>query len=138
MTWFLVKSDPEEFSCEDLKKAGDTLWDGVHSRPAILVIRQMSVGDYVLIYHSLTTKDIVGLGRVVSEPFLNEADPRYSWAMRIEYVEMFKQPVSLASIKAEPIMADFGLVRQSRLSVMKLEDKHLTWLQSQIPELTKY
>jgi predicted RNA-binding protein with PUA-like domain len=118
MNYFLAKSDPESYSFADLQKDGETLWDGVHNNAAILFIQQMKPGDLVYIYESMSTKAIVGLSEVCGEPFLNTADPRRSWAARLKYVKKYAKPLTLAQIKATPPLADFKLVRESRLSVM--------------------
>ena len=118
MRYFLAKSDPDTYSVADLERDGQTLWDGVHNNAAMLFIQQMKIGDYVYIYESMSTKSISALAQVTSEPFLNTADPRRSWAMHIKFVKKFAMPLSLATIKATPALADFALVKQSRLSVM--------------------
>jgi len=118
MNYFLAKSDPDTYSFADLQKDGETLWDGVHNNAAMLFIQKMTPGDLVYIYESMTTKAIVGLAEVSSEPFLNTADPRRSWAARFKFVKKYDKPVTLAEIKATPSLANFKLVRESRLSVM--------------------
>lgn len=118
MNYFLAKTDPDTYSLQDFIKEGETLWDGVHNNAAMLFIQQMKPGDAVYIYESLTTKAIVGLATVTGEPFLNTADPRRSWAVHMKFVKKFVNPLSLAAIKANPKLADFKLVRESRLSVM--------------------
>ena len=120
MNYFLAKTDPDTYSIGDFKKEGKTLWDGVHNNAAILFIQQMRPGDLVYIYESLSTKAIVGLAKVTDKPFLNTADPRRSWAVHMEFTKAYEQPLSLASIKADPDLSDFALVKQSRLSVMPI------------------
>ena len=118
MNWFLAKTDPDTYSLEDFAKEGETLWDGVHNNAAMLFIQQMKLGDKVYIYESLTTKAIVGLAEVTSQPFLNTADPRRSWACRMKFLKKYATPLTLAAIKADDRFADFALVKQSRLSVL--------------------
>jgi len=118
MNWFLAKTDPDTYSIDDFAKEGETLWDGVHNNAALLFIRQMRPGDQVFIYESLSTKAIVGLAEVTSEPYENKADPRRSWAVTMRFIKKYDNPVTLSQIKAEPLFADFKLVRESRLSVM--------------------
>jgi predicted RNA-binding protein with PUA-like domain len=89
----------------------------------------MQVGDLVYIYESLTTKAIVGLAEVSAEPYLNTADPRFSWAVKLKYVKTYNTPLSLATIKAEPALKDFPLVRIGRLSVMPVEPSFLAIIQ---------
>lgn len=121
MAYFLAKTDPDTYSIDDFVIEGETLWDGVHNNAAILFIRQMAPGDKVFIYESMSTKAIVGQATVTSVPFLNTADPRRSWAVRMKLIKTYEKPLQLVTIKAEPLFADFKLVRESRLSVMPVE-----------------
>jgi len=118
MNYFLAKTDPDTYSLDDFEKEGETLWDGVHNNAALLFIRQMHPGDKVFIYESLSTKAIVGLAEVTSKPYENKADPRRSWVVTMKFISRYKNPVTLAQIKAEPTLKDFKLVKESRLSVM--------------------
>lgn len=123
MNYFLVKADPEnDYSLDDLKRDSKTIWDGVHNNAAILNIRKMKMNDKVFIYHSQKQKSIVGMATVTGEPFENKADPRRSWAVELTYLEHFKNPVSLAEIKADTAFAGFALVRIGRLSVMPVPE----------------
>lgn len=124
MNYFLAKTDPDTYSLQDFITEGETLWDGVHNNAAMLFIQQMKIGDMVYIYESLTTKAIVGLATVTGKPFLNTADPRRSWAVHMKFVKKYTTPLTLAAIKADPQLADFALVRQSRLSVMPVSPVH--------------
>lgn len=137
MAWFLVKSDPDEYSLDNLEKDGSTTWDGVHSFAAIGHIKAMKPGDLTLIYHSLKEKSIVGLAEVEDHPFLNTNDPRFSWAVNLKFTLRFKHPVTLATMKAIDDLKDFMLIRQSRLSVMPVDPSTLKWLKQHIPEITK-
>ena len=124
MNYFLAKTDPDTYSLDDFIKEGETIWDGVHNNAAILFIQKMLPGDLVYIYESLSTKAIVGLAQVTGVPFLNTADPRRSWAVKIKFLSGYVKPLTLAQMKAIPGLADFNLIRQSRLSVMPVEPKH--------------
>lgn len=130
MNHFLAKTDPDTYSLEDFKKEGETLWDGVHNNAAMLFIQKMKPGDMVYIYESLSTKAIVGLATVTGEPFLNTADPRRSWAVTMKFVKPYSAPVTLAQLKADERFSSFALIRQSRLSVMPVENKHQQLLES--------
>lgn len=122
MNYFLAKTDPETYSLADFQKEGETLWDGVHNNAAMLFIQKMKPGDQVFIYESMTSKAIVGLAEVSGEPFLNTADPRRSWAVTMKFIKAYPKPLTLAQIKSTPSLADFKLVRESRLSVMPVTD----------------
>ena len=118
MNWFLAKTDPDTYSIKDFARERETLWDGVHNNAAILHIQRMNIGDMVYIYESMSTKAIVGIAQVTSEPFLNTADPRRSWAVHMKLVKQCALPLLLSTIKSHPKLQDFALVRQGRLSVM--------------------
>lgn len=125
MAYWLMKSEPEEFSYEDLAVRGREPWDGVRNAVALKHLRAMRPGDRFLFYHSGTQRAIVGVGRIVSEPY---PDPR---AGNPKYVVVdvapeypFPHPVTLAEVKAEPLFADWELVRLSRLSVMPVTESH--------------
>ncbi len=130
MKYFLAKTDPDTYSLADFEHEGETLWDGVHNNAAMLFIQQMVPGDKVYIYESMTTKSIVGLAEVTSEPFLNTADPRRSWAARFKFLKKYEKPLSLADIKATPALANFKLVRESRLSVMPVNQEEQKIIES--------
>lgn len=123
MQYFLAKTDPDTYSLVDFEKEGETLWDGVHNNAALLFIQQMQPGDKVFIYESMTSKAIVGLGEVTTEPRVNKNDSRRSWVVNMKFLKKYIKPVTLAVIKADSGFADFKLVRESRLSVMPVPDK---------------
>jgi predicted RNA-binding protein with PUA-like domain len=117
MNYWLAKTDPDTYSLDTFEKEGTTIWDGVHNYAAIGFIKQMARGDLDYIYESMTTKCIAGIARVTGEPFLNTADPRHSWAVELQFIKKFENPLSLATIKADTRLQKMELVRQSRLSV---------------------
>lgn len=129
MRYFLAKTEPSSYSIEQLEKDGTTCWDGVHSYAAIGFIKQMQPGDRVFIYHSIKGLRIVGEAEVVSAPFLNTKDPRFSWAVDVRFVRKFDGP-TLAQFKAESRFENFDLVRQSRLSTMAVPDDVAAWITS--------
>jgi predicted RNA-binding protein with PUA-like domain len=118
MNYFLAKTDPDTYSIDDFEKEGSTVWDGVHNNAALLFMQQMKIGDLVYIYQSMSSKAIMALAEVISEPEVNKNDPRRSWIVTMKFIKRYASPVTLAQIKAEPELADFKLVRESRLSVM--------------------
>jgi predicted RNA-binding protein with PUA-like domain len=131
MAYFLAKADPDtDYGIDDLARDGETLWDGVHNNAAILHIKAMRPGDYVYIYHSQKQKSIVGLAKVVGEPFENTADPRRSWAVKLGFEKMYQKPVTLAELKLQKDLQDFSLIRIGRLSVMPVTDKQRQIIES--------
>lgn len=123
MARWLVKTEPDEYSFEDLQRAGRDRWDGVRNAVAHKHIQAMRPGDEVLVYHTGKVKAVVGLARVVSDPYPDpHADGAKWFVVDLEAVRPLARPVSLAAIKADPAFASWELVRISRLSVMPVPD----------------
>jgi predicted RNA-binding protein with PUA-like domain len=117
--FWLLKTEPGDYSYADLLRDGATVWDGVSNNAALLHLRAMQPGDLALIYHTGDERQAVGLAEVTSAPY---ADPRAGdpklVVVDIRPLRALRLPVALANIKAEPAFADFALVRQGRLSVV--------------------
>lgn len=121
MNYWLVKSEPEAYSWAQLVKDGRTAWTGVRNFAARLHLRAMKRGDHVFFYHSVSDKQVVGLARVAKEFYPDPTAEEGDWScVDIEPLKPLKNPVSLETIKADPILKDMQLVRQSRLSVSPL------------------
>jgi predicted RNA-binding protein with PUA-like domain len=119
MHYWLVKADPDtDYSIDDLARDEHTEWTGVHNFQAIANIKHMESGDLVYFYHSQKQKSIVGLAKVTSDPYQNLQDPRTSWAVQLSFLTKYNKPLQLSTIKENPAMQDFLLVRHTRLSVM--------------------
>lgn len=118
MASWLVKSEPDTYSFDDLQRDGKTVWDGVRNFTAAQNLKAMKVGEEVLFYHSGEGKQVVGVAKVVKEAFKDASDPtgRF-YAVELAPVRPLKQPVTLAQLKADPAFADMVMVRQGRLSV---------------------
>ena len=118
---WLLKSEPGAWSWDDQVAAGarGAEWDGVRNYQARNNMREMRAGDLGFFYHSVNEKRIVGVVEVVAEahPDSTTDDPRWE-CVDVRAVAPMPTPVTLADIKAEPRLADFALVRQSRLSVV--------------------
>lgn len=127
MNYFLAKTDPDTYSIDQFEKDKTTIWDGVHNYQAIKFIQQMVPGDTVFIYHSQTDKAILALAKVIDTPFENKNDPRYSWAVKLEFIRR-TNPITLATIKSEPMMRELLLVRNPRLSTMPVPKEIAEWL----------
>jgi predicted RNA-binding protein with PUA-like domain len=118
MANWLVKSEPDTYSFDDLQKDGKTVWDGVRNNAAALHLKAMKVGDEVLFYHSGDSKAVVGVARVTREAFPDASDPAGRFvAVELAAVRPVKRAVTLAEMKAEPALAGLEMIRQSRLSV---------------------
>jgi predicted RNA-binding protein with PUA-like domain len=121
MRYWLVKSEPGEWSWDDHVRKGVEPWTGVRNHQAAGHLRTMKRGDRAFFYHSVNEKQIVGILQVVREAYPDPTDPTGKFvAVDFKAVEPVKQPVTLAQIKAEPTLADLPLIRQSRLSVMPI------------------
>jgi predicted RNA-binding protein with PUA-like domain len=118
MAHWLVKSEPNTYSFDDLQRDGRTVWDGVRNNAAALHLKAMRQGDEVLFYHSQEGLAVVGVAKVAREAFPDASDPAGRFvAVELEPVRPLKTPVTLAQMKAEPALAEMAMLRQSRLSV---------------------
>ena len=121
MSCWLLKTEPEEFSWQQLCAAGarGEIWNGIRNHQAAGYLRQMQAGDQAFIYHTGKEKRIVGIGEVLGAcfPDVDDTSGRFV-AVSVRAYEALVRPVSLAAIKAHPALADFVLLRQGRLSVM--------------------
>jgi predicted RNA-binding protein with PUA-like domain len=113
---YLLKTEPSEYSFEDLRKDGTTLWDGVSNPVALRNLGQMQAGTKLIIYETGDRKSAVGTATVISVDASNPKNP----AVKIKAGKALAEPVSLATIKADRLFADSPLVRQGRLSVVPL------------------
>ena len=121
MAYWLLKTEPDAYSFDDLERDQETRWDGVRNPTALLHIRTMRPGDGCVIYHTGAERQAVGLATVTTEPY---PDPEAGDA-RLTVVDVragrgLARPVPLADLKANPLFADSPLLRISRLSVVPL------------------
>jgi predicted RNA-binding protein with PUA-like domain len=133
MNYWLMKSEADVYSIDDLARDGSTMWDGVRNYQARNHMKSMKKGDIVLYYHSRQKPSaVMGIARVVREsypdptqfdpdnkyfdPKSSEDDPRW-WLVDVEFVRKFDEPVGLPDVKAEKGLAEMVLVKNSRLSV---------------------
>ncbi|HEV8379486.1 MAG TPA: EVE domain-containing protein [Tepidisphaeraceae bacterium] len=121
-TW-LLKTEPDSYSWDDLVRDKKATWDGVTNAVALKHLRAMKKGDLALVYHTGDEKQVVGVAEVTSNAY---PDPRES-DERIVVVDLkpkskLKNPVTLGTIKSDPAFKDWELVRISRLSVMPVPD----------------
>ncbi|MBI3876367.1 MAG: EVE domain-containing protein [Verrucomicrobia bacterium] len=116
--YWLVKQEPESYSWSAFVKDGKTAWTGVRNFAARLNLRAMKKGDAVFYYHSGEEKQVVGLARVERESYPDQTATEGDWsAVDLAAVKPLAQPVTLAQIKADPVLKEMKLVRISRLSV---------------------
>lgn len=127
---WLIKSEPEAYSWDDLVRDGETLWDGIRNHRAANNLRAMNKGDQAFFYHSVTGKEIVGIADISEAGLPDPKDAKWA-AVKVKPVRALERPVSLAEIKADQKLKDIELVRLSRLSVAEItpaEWKHIVGL----------
>ncbi len=125
MAYWLFKSEPGTWSWQDqLAKADEGEgWDGVRNYQAGNNMKAMEIGDLGFFYHSVNEKQIVGIVDVIEKWHLDPTDTTGRFGMvTVRAIKSVEKPVTLAEIKAEERLADFALVRQSRLSVVPVRD----------------
>jgi len=126
MNYWLMKTEPNAFSWQDLVRDGVGRWDGVRNHAAKLFLKSMKVGDLTFIYHSNIGKEVVGIARIVREHYPDLTLPgEHPWVVvDVAPVKPLAKPVTLQAIKAEyggdGPLGRVELVRQSRLSVVPL------------------
>jgi len=117
--YWLLKTEPSDYSYANLNRDGKTVWDGVSNNLALKHLRNMKAGDFAFLYHTGKERALVGIAEVISDPY---PDPSKSDAklvvVDVKAKEELPQIVSLAEVKADSAFSDFPLVRLPRLSVL--------------------
>jgi predicted RNA-binding protein with PUA-like domain len=122
MNYWLVKSEPETYSWDKFVQLGKDHWDGVRNYAARNHLKNMVLGDWVLFYHSGDDRQVVGIAQVSREHYPDPSTDDPQWvAVELTPLKPLPKPVTLKTIKADPDLQHIALVRQSRLSVMPLE-----------------
>lgn len=118
MRYWLMKSEPDAFSWDDLVRQRRAEWDGVRNHAAQRNMKEMEVGDQAFFYHSNIGLEVVGIMEIVRTAAPDSTDKTGRWiAVEVAPVRKLKRPVTLKQIKAEPALANMDIIRQSRLSV---------------------
>lgn len=116
--FWLVKQEPEAYSWSAFVKDGETVWTGVRNFQARNNLRAMKKGDAVFYYHSVTDKQVVGIARVEREAYPDPTATDGDWScVDLVPVKPLKTPVTLETIKADKVLKEMKLVKNSRLSV---------------------
>ena len=121
---YLLKSEPEKYSFDDLVREGETVWDGIRNAQALNTLAAMRKGEKLVIYHSNTGKEVVGTASVVSVDLSDKKNP----VVRIKAGRRLREPRPLAALRAAPVFRDSPMFRQFRLSVVPLTDEQYDWL----------
>jgi predicted RNA-binding protein with PUA-like domain len=124
MAFWLVKSEPSEYSWDQLVKDGRTAWSGVRNYQASNNLKAMKKGDRAFFYHSDEGLAVVGIVEIVREYYPDPTDAAGRFGMvDVKPLAAMKTPPTLAQIKAEPRLKDLPLIRQSRLSVVPIDER---------------
>ena len=122
MAYWIMRSEPDAYSWDDLTRDGGTEWDGVRNYTARNFLKDMQQGDLALFYHSQKDKAAVGVMEITRA--WKPDGPSGQWAsVRVEPRDKLSKPVTLAAIKAEPKLAKLEMLRQSRLSVTPVREE---------------
>ncbi|HWK55643.1 MAG TPA: EVE domain-containing protein [Hyphomicrobiales bacterium] len=125
MNYWLIKSEPYEFSWQQLQEDKKTDWTEVRNYAARNNLRAMRKGDLAFFYHSNVGQEIVGIAKVSREHFPDPTAEQGDWsAVEFKPYKAFKQPVTLKTLKQDPYFKDMDLVRLGRLSVGKVTPEH--------------
>jgi len=123
-TRWLFKTEPSVYSYQQLVEDKKTMWDGVGNNLALKHLKGIKKGEQIFIYHTGDEKAAVGVAKALggAYPDPSKGNPRLL-VVDIEPVRALPRPVTLAEVKAHPKLKNFDLVKNSRLSIMKLTDE---------------
>ena len=124
--YWLLKSEPDVWSIDQQIKAGKkgAAWDGVRNYQAANNLKNMKKGDLCFFYHSNIGKEIVGIIEVIEEAYIDKTDENRKFvAVTVKFKKKLKKPVTLDEIKKNKDLSHLSLIKQSRLSVMKIDSK---------------
>lgn len=121
---FLLKTEPEKYSFDDLLREGETVWDGISNPQALKSLREMKPGERLLIYHSNTGKAVVGTAKVASVDAADAKNPRVT----IKAGKRLKRETTLAEMRTAGVFEGSILFRQFRLSVVPLTEEQYDFL----------
>ena len=116
MAYWILRSEPDAYSWQDLNRDGATEWNGVRNYTARNFLKEMQVGDQALFYHSNTEKAAVGIMEITRSWQADGDDGKWA-SVAVKPLRALAKPVTLAAIKDEPRLKALEMIRQSRLSV---------------------
>ena len=129
MAHWLLKTEPDVYSYQDLVRDTQTMWDNVANNQALIFIRSMAIGDTCIIYHTGDERRCAGIATVSSAPYVNPADSTGKLAVvDVTATQLLDHGYDLAHIKAKPMFADSYLVTLGRLSVVPLTEEQFSYL----------
>ena len=122
--YWIIKSEPNTYSFDDLKKDKVTSWDGVRNYQARNNLNAMKVGDLAMVYHSVGPKELVGIAKVVKAAYPDPTALGGMWyAVDVAFQNYLVRPVTLSELKLIPELSNLSLIRQGRLSVCPVSKK---------------
>ena len=125
MAYWLLKTEPEEYSYCDLERDGTTVWEGVSNSLALKHLRTMEMGDLAFIYHTGKERRVIGVAEVVTQPY---PDPKLDDVKRVvvevRAVRRVQEPITLTQIKQDRNFEGFDLLRLARLSIVPVSESH--------------
>lgn len=119
---WLLKTEPDCYSWDEMEKDGKTFWDGIHNYQARNNLRIMKQGDLAFFYHTGGERRILGVVEIAHEAYPDKTDPVWTW-VDVQKVRALKRPVTLDELKVHPALAGMNLLRQGRLSVVAITEK---------------
>lgn len=121
MNYWLLKTEPSDYTFDQLVKDKKTVWDGVGHNTALINIRNSRKGDLAFIYHTGDERQIMGIAEIISDPYTDPKSGNPKMAVfDVKPVKKLNKPVTLAKIKADKRFSEFRLVKESRLSVVSV------------------
>lgn len=124
MNYWLLKSEPSSWSWNDQIRDNVTMWDGVRNYQARNNLMMMKRGDLCFFYHSVSEKQIIGIVEVCKEFYIDPTDKTKKFvAVDVKLKKQLKKTVTLEQIKNKKELSNLPLIKQSRLSVMKIMKK---------------
>ena len=124
MNYWLLKSEPSSWSWNDQIRDNITMWDGVRNYQARNNLMMMKRGDLCFFYHSVSEKQIIGIVEVCKEFYIDPTDKTKKFvAVDVKLKRQLKKTVTLEQIKNKKELSNLPLIKQSRLSVMKIMKK---------------
>ena len=122
MKYWLLKSEPNEWSWENQVKESSSMWDGVRNYQARNNLKNMKKGDLSFFYHSVSEKSIVGIVKIVKESYPDPTDKTGKFVVvDVKAIKKLNNPVTLDKIKKNKNLNNIPLIKQSRLSVMPIK-----------------
>jgi predicted RNA-binding protein with PUA-like domain len=132
LNYFLAKTEPDNYSIDNLRRDLSTIWDGIKNPQALRAVRAMRSGDRVFIYHSGKAPAVAGLAEVASDPRPDPRDAK-SFVVELRYLSHLTPPTTLAELKSAGRFDGWALIRQPRLSTMEAPAEFVEWMRDRYP-----